>query len=218
MPRLQAVDALEKGVSRQGILKREIVVQGLRVEFLDEIRMGEQGFDFRAEQEVAVRQEGVMHRFDAEIVPREEQGGFPFVPDGEGKHAAQPGQQVLLPLLESVEQHLAVRLGGKDVPGGEQLLPQGAVVVYLAVEHQHLGTVFVIDRLAAPAEVDDAQAAEGHGDGPIQIGSFGIRPAVGDPIGHLPDDLFPPGDLACKPAKSAHIGNPLFLCPDPGLV
>ena len=60
MPRLQAVDALEKGVSRQGILKREIVVQGLRVEFLDEIRMGEQGFDFRAEQEVAVRQEGVV--------------------------------------------------------------------------------------------------------------------------------------------------------------
>lgn len=117
-----------------------------------------------------------------------------------------------------MQENFAVGFGGEGMPSCEQLLPQRAIIVDFAVKHQHFGLILIINRLATSIEVDDAQPPKRHGDGTVQIISLGIRAAMGDSIGHLPDNVFPMGDLARKTTKSAHIGNPLFFRPVSGLV
>ena len=123
MRRGQAINILEKGFSGHGILEGQIAVQRRRVQLLFHVRVGENGFDLRAEYQPPVRQPGVVHGLDAEIVPGEEQPPLRDAPDGEAEHPPQPGQQIGAPFLIAVEQGLAVAVGGKGMSQRLQLLP-----------------------------------------------------------------------------------------------
>ena len=55
---------------------------------------------------------------------------------------------------------------------------QFLVVIDLAVEDDQLRSVFVEDRLPAPAQVDNAEAAHSEADGPVHINAFVVRTAM----------------------------------------
>ena len=55
------------------------------------------------------------------------------------------------------------------MPAGHEAAPQVLVVVDLSVEDDHLGTVFGEDRLAAAAQVDDAEPAHAEADGAVEV-------------------------------------------------
>src|SRR6266508_797058 len=61
---------------------------------------------------------------------------------------------------------------------GDEAGAQLLVVVDLAVEDDHLGSVFVEDRLPAAAQVDDAEATHPETDGPVHVQPLVIRPTM----------------------------------------
>ncbi len=132
----QAVHALEKRLRRDGVFERDVVVQRVGVQLFFKAGEREDAFNLRRIHEVPAELR-VVHRLDAEKVACEEQAALLPVPDGEGEHAAQLVQQRLAPLLEPVEEDLAVRIRGKMVPVPDEDVPQFAVVINFAVEHQN---------------------------------------------------------------------------------
>ena len=68
--------------------------------------------------------------------------------------------QLLAPFLVSVEQHLRITLGGKAVPGREQLQPQGLIVLDFPIEYQHFIFGLIDHGLGAAARVDDGKPPE----------------------------------------------------------
>lgn len=86
-------------------------------------------------------------RFDAERVSGAKQFAGNGVPQREGEHAAQSGQDIGAPVVVAGDDGLAVTIGGEDGPmGGGQFVAQLQVVVDLAVEHQHVA----VGRLRRP--------------------------------------------------------------------
>jgi len=200
----QALDALKKGFGGHRILEGQILVQSGRVKLLLHIRVEQNRFDLRAVHQTTVIQQGVVHRLDAEIVPRDEQRLLRHIPDGKAEHTPQTGQQIGTPLLVAVDQGLAVALGGKGVTQLDQLGPQSLIVIDLAVKHQHQGLVLVIQRLRGPLHVNDAQTAKAHMDAGIHIITVRVRAPMGDGLGHLTQIPLSVHNLAGKAAKSAH--------------
>lgn len=79
-----------------------------------------------------------------------------------------------------MNQYLAVTVGDKHMAGGQQFVPQLAVIINLPVKHQHQGLVLVVQRLVGRLNVDNAQTAKAHGNAVVQIIPFRIRPPMGD--------------------------------------
>ncbi len=96
--------------------------------------MGEQRFEFGAEEEGAVVEQGVEQRLDAEAVAGQEQGFAVAVPQGEGEHAAEAVDAALAPGFPGVDDDFGVAAGVEDVAQRLQLGDQFLVVVDLAVE------------------------------------------------------------------------------------
>src|SRR5262249_8211455 len=88
-------------------------------------------------------------------------------------------------------------------------------VVDLAVEHDPDGAIFVVDRLMARREVDDAQPAHTQGDWAIDQESVVIRAAMTDGVAHASNEIEPLGGAAGRPlpayepGERAHGGPPL---------
>ena len=205
--RQQAIDVLEKGFGRHGILIGKIGIERMLVEALDKARVFQNALDLRGIDQLAVDL-GVVHGLDTEEVARDEQRAVDGVVDGKGEHTAQTGEQILLPFLKAVHQHLAVGLGGEAVTTGDQLLAQLLVVVDLAVEGEDQGLVLVVDGLMSRLEVDDRQAAKAHGDGFVAVIAVGIGTAMGDDVRHALDDAVTVVKRACKAADTTHMMNP----------
>ena len=172
----------------------------------------EKALDLRAEQQGSPHQ-SVVEGLDAEEVPGAEELFILLVPDDKGEHAPQLVEQVWAVLLIAVEQHLRVRLGGELVALLEQLLPQGAVVVDLPVEHEDLGAVLVQNGLAPALQVDDGESPEAQADLPVGIVVRVVRSPVADGVGHgLENALVPLGVAAAdKSYESTHNVLPSFL-------
>ena len=61
-----------------------------------------------------------------------------LIPDNKGEHSSQSVEKLLAVLLVAVEQHLGIGVGGEDMTLFHQFFSYILVVVYLAVEEQHL--------------------------------------------------------------------------------
>ncbi|MNF50432.1 hypothetical protein D3C84_317270 [compost metagenome] len=79
---------------------------------------------------------GQVQRLDPEAVAGQEQLLAVALPDGQGKHAVEPGQQVGAPGVVALEQHLGVAVAVKPVAEAFQLAAQFREVVDGAVEGQ----------------------------------------------------------------------------------
>ena len=144
---------------------------------------------------------------DAEGVPCQEELAFCGAVQREGEHAAQAVEHGFAPLLEAVEHHFRIALGGKGVAVRDELAPQRAVVVHLAVEHEHERCVLVEEGLVRAGQVDDGQAAEAQGASLIGVKALGVGAAMGDGVGHAPDGrggIVARGALIDPADKSAH--------------
>ena len=139
---------LKEGVFSRGILIGEVQLQLFAVELFLKAGMLQKRLDLAGKHEFTLSCV-IIQRLDAKMIARTEQAFGVFIPDGKGKHTPQAAQHFLAPLLVAVQQHLGVAVRGKGVPGGDQLFPQGLVVVNFAVEHDHHRTVFVIHGLLA---------------------------------------------------------------------
>ena len=60
----------------------------------------------------------------------------------------------------------------------DQFAAELAIVVNLPIEDDRLRAVFIEDRLAAPPQVDDAEAAHSEANGPVHIDAFIVWPAM----------------------------------------
>src|SRR6202158_5718519 len=99
---------------------------------------GEERANLRSERK-PFRRLRVIERLDAQRVARQEEnrcGGIALakIKQGESKHAAQFGQEVLAPLFPCMNQNLSVRLRGEVVTAERQALAPVGVGVQLAVE------------------------------------------------------------------------------------
>src|SRR5689334_7707160 len=86
-------------------------------------------------------------------------------------------------------QGLSVRIGGKGMTSGNQLIPQLPIVVDLTVHHRHDGPILVKDRLLSPCDVDDRQPLDSHRDAGIAPRTTLVRAAMHNRIAHRLDDL-----------------------------
>ena len=201
----QFENAFEEGLVQGGVLEGQIRFDGLLVELLVEVRVGEEGFDFGSVKEAAVH-DGIVEGFDAEVVAGAEELLFFLVPDDEGEHAADFPQKADPPLFVAMKEDLGVGMGAEGVAQGDEPLAQGLVVVDFAVEGDDQVMVFVIDGLVSAFEVDDAQAAEAQGRVVIHMLPIGVGPAVGDLVGHRlqKTGFFDRGKIVDKTGDSAH--------------
>ena len=132
--------------------------------------------DLRGEAE-AVRDLLQKQRLFAERIDRQKQVA-PVV-KCEGEHAVETIEHAFTPLTPPRQQHFGIALGGKAVAEADQLVPQRAVIVDLAVEDD--AQTERRHRLrGARIEIDDGKPAVGEQDAGLMIvpGALAVRAAM----------------------------------------
>src|SRR5207245_56851 len=100
-----------------------------------------------------------VQRLDPDWVTSEDQFVAPRVEQRNGKDSIQPAEQLLLPLLPTVYEDLAVGTGLKHMSAALEIGSERLVVVDLAAERQPHRAVLVAHRLVSPSDVHDAQSS-----------------------------------------------------------
>src|SRR5690606_13591891 len=117
----------------------------------------------REEQErsLGARQLGVVERFDAEAIARDEHLALRSIVDGEGEHAAQLGEHALPPLAVGGEQPFGDRARAKGASARLELFAELDVVVDLPVEDDGVAALG-IDHGLVPLgrEIEDGEPPE----------------------------------------------------------
>ena len=169
--------------------EQEDLGQALAIDLRRHRRVGQQGLEFRAEQEGAAAF-GVEERFDAHPVPGQEEFLVRLVPDAEGEDAVEPLKAVRAPLDVGEQEHLGIGVALEGMPSGAQFLAQILRVVKLAVVGQDVDLLPAPPDhgLPAPRRVHDYQAAVAQGGAVRQPDPRVIRPPFGQGGGHCLQD------------------------------
>ena len=101
---------------------------------------------------------GVEERLLAHAVASQQESAGAAVPDRQGEHPPQAVDAALAELLVEVGDDLGVRATREAVAAADELIPELAVVVDLAVADDDHRAVLVPERLVAPLDVDDSEA------------------------------------------------------------
>ncbi len=182
----QAANSGEQRLLADHVAEAQVGVEHVEVEVARQRAVGEQGFDLAGEAQHAVALAQV-ERLHADVIDRQHEPLCVGVPQSEGVHPAQMGEQVKPVLLVEVDDRLAVALRAEVVFLLHQRAAQFFVVVDFAVEDQRNRAIFVIERLVAPGDVDDAQAAHPHrqiGLGAGRVKAVAVRSAMLDRGAH----------------------------------
>src|SRR5262249_6881002 len=142
----QLAYAAEERARPGNVAVRQVVPDGAQVGGRLDARDEQQRLDLGREVQVfaALMEE---QRLLAEAVAREDHASLSRVPDREREHAAQAMDDLLAPLLIGAQQDLGVRIEREAVAEPDQLAPQLAEVVDLAVEGQREPCGVVAHRL-----------------------------------------------------------------------
>jgi hypothetical protein len=106
---------------------------------------------------------GDIERLDTQRVACEQHAAAAFVPQREGIHSAQALDAGNTLAIVEVKDHFGVGFGAEDLALLLQLLAQGAVVIYLAVEDDAQPAAGGFHRLIGDrAQIDDRQAPMPH--------------------------------------------------------
>ncbi len=181
----QLVYALEQRLLHGGILEDHVHLHGIRIDLLDEIGMGKERLDLRAEEIGAVHVR-VIEGLEAETVPRSvERMLFPVVNE-KGEHAAQPGCG-LIPVYDiRLQDDLRIRVRFELAAVIlDQIQAELPVIQDLAVKDDQVAAVRTVDRLGAALQVDNAQPAETDPHVIVGKSSLAVRTAVFDDLTHL---------------------------------
>ena len=172
--------------------------------------MGEDDFDFRAEQQ-SLGREFVIERLDAEAIAGDEEGFRVAVPDGKREHAAQVIDAVGPVLLEGVNDGFGVAVSAVLVAASDELFAQGLVVVDFAVEDDPERAIFIRERLVAGGEIDNAEAAHADAEAAIDVKALVVRPAVSHDVAHLAQRGAVGPGIASKFENSCNAAHSVFL-------
>src|ERR1051325_5397079 len=118
--------------------------------------MLEDGLDLRSEDEQSVNNR-VVERVDPKMIACQKESPVLAVVNDEGKLAVDLVKEVDAMLLVEMQQDFNIRIGPKAMTILYQYFFQLAIVEDLAIAQQHHGTVFVVDRLVATLQIDNAQ-------------------------------------------------------------
>ena len=176
----------------------------LRIEPAIELRAAQQRFQFRSEEQPAVREKTVIERLFAEPVARQEQRLTPLVRQGEGEHPIEAIEARLAPLLPSVNDDLRVAASAKDMSQRRQFGHQLREIVDLAVEDDADRMVFVEERLVTARKINDGQPAMPQPDPRRKIKPVAVGATMRENIGHATEQA-PVGV-----ATSAGVENPSY--------
>ena len=178
----QLAGLAEDGARFGHVAERKVLFDRQRVDFALEATarplISHDRLEFRAEEQGAVVQHGVVHGLHTQPVARHEEGLAVAVPQGKGKHAAETLHALLAPLLPGVHDDFSVALGVKGVPKGLQFGDEVLVVVDLAIEDHHHGPVFIEQRLLTGGNVDDGQPAVAKAHARLDVHAAFVRAAV----------------------------------------
>ncbi len=131
-----------------------------------------------------------VQRLDAEAVARQRQPAGIAFDDGEGEHAVEALHAVRTPGVEGLEDDFRVAFREESVAESLQFLPQLAVVVDAAVEHDGQAELGIGHRLLRVlGEIDDAQAAVGKGDTALLPDTCGIGATRREGVTHVGDGI-----------------------------
>src|SRR5216684_5233467 len=106
---------------------------------------------------------------------------------------------------------LCIRERAEHMPARNQLVPQVAVAVDLAVEGDPDRRVFVAHRLVTAGHVDDAEAANTEAERSAQVNALVVRAAMSQALGHRPNQVggrWLSASVAVHPADAAHPISP----------
>ena len=160
-----AVDTARVGDVAEG----KVVFYRQRVQAAVKPRVGGQHLEFRAKNETAVVQPAIVQRLDPHAVARQKQGLLVAVPQGKGKHAAQPVQARLAPRAPGVHDHFGIAARPEVIAQGLKLRHQRAVVVDLAVEDDTHAAIFAEQGLLARDQIDNRQPPVPQGQARLQV-------------------------------------------------
>jgi len=200
-------DLPEKRPRRGGVIQTEKIGQRRDIDVPLDGRMGQEGFDFRPEQE-RVRQAGVEEGLDAEPVPDQPEPPETIVPQAESKNAVEFPQALRAPFLIGMDDDFGVRLGTKDMPPLPQFAADFPVVVDRGVGGDPHGPVFIAQGLppgffAGGGRPPPVAQADGAGD----PDSFPVRPAVDQ----RPDHPFENRRRRLRPVQMEEAGDSAHL-------
>ena len=115
----------------------EVILDRQRINLTPQQRVCDQALQFRGKDQAAVAERGIEQRLYAEPVARKEQCALPKIVNRKGEHTVQPGQAIRAPALPGRQNNLAITVSVERRAKPAQFLAQFAVVIDLAVEHQH---------------------------------------------------------------------------------
>jgi hypothetical protein len=137
----------KNGSRIRDVSQREVLLDGPRIELAPYAGVHEQCFELGPEDDVAVVEERVEQRLDAQTVAGEEKCLPIAVPQRESEHAAKAFDAALAPRLPCVDDDFRVAQRAEDVAERDELGNQRLVVVDLAVEDDADAAVLVVQRL-----------------------------------------------------------------------
>ena len=108
----QFTDSLENGPRRRNVKVSQVVIEGDVVKFAPDLRVRQQGFHLRPEEETFT-QLGVVERFEPQAIAGEEEAALLAVPYREGKHTCQFRERHRAPARVRLKQDLRIRLGSE---------------------------------------------------------------------------------------------------------
>ena len=211
------VDPLEEGARAGDETQGQVLVERAQVELRPGrlgAAAGEDRLDLGGEEEAPAVETPVQGLL-AEAVARQQELAAPHVPDGKGEHAAQLVDHALAAVLVEMENDLGVAAGLEEMAAADELAPQLAVVVDLAVADDPGAGVLVGDRLMPARQVDDREAAHGEAGLAEEHGALIVRPAVDQGVVH-PLERFgiSPREVPLT-ADSAHVRSLSFPLEEP---
>ena len=142
----QLVDLFEAGLGRGDVWKRQVGVNGLRIDVEADRRILQQGLDLGSEPKAPVPG-GVIERLLSHPITGNVKLALSHVPNREGKHPTQLLGTADAELLVEVDDRLGVAVGAELVASLAKPCPEFEVVIDLSIEDDPEGAVLVAERL-----------------------------------------------------------------------
>ncbi len=127
----------------RNIAIREEIFDRLWIDLTVDLRAEQQRLQLRRKQQSTVGQKTIIERLLAQPVAREEQRFASGVPQRERKHAIEPLEASLAPLLPGVNDHFGIAASAKNMAQCSKLGHQRLEIIDLAVKNDTDGAIFV---------------------------------------------------------------------------
>lgn len=184
----EGADAREERAPRRRAAEDEQVIDRAVIDLASDHPAREQALDLRAPEEPALGL-GDVERADPRAVAGQDQGARARVPQRDGELPPRVLEHAPAVLLPEVRPQLDVAARPQLMPAGRERAPEILVIEQLAVAARDHVAGLVGDRLRAALEIDQREAARGHGDPRGQEEALTVGAAVLQRGGHPGDGV-----------------------------